>query len=155
MVGEFTSKFDREILNDRMAEKEAETARSQKEQAEVDRVAQMLDEIGNVLQDRARFIRDRFDNAAESVPEGAVGFHFDFTATDDRREAKLWIRARLNDSQLAIRLESRFEVPTLQRKQSVYVNVPTTIEPNLERARRFVEHRKRAAALALSATPRA
>jgi hypothetical protein len=139
VVGEFTSKFDREILHDRMAEEEAEAARSRREQAEIDRVAQMLKDIGDVLQDRARFIRDRFDNAAESVPEGAVGFHFDFAATDERREAKLWIRARLNDSQLAIRLESWFEVPTLQRKQSDYVNIPTTTEPNLERTRRFVE----------------
>jgi len=139
-MGEFTTRFDAEILKSKMAELEAEKAKKAKAEAEVSRVDQMLEEVGKLLDHRAKFIIERFPNAKLVDPgEGApVGFVFSFTETADRKAATFSVQARIKESRLAIIVESRLRVPSIQKVQYDYVTLPTN-QPDTGRARRFIE----------------
>jgi hypothetical protein len=137
MPGDFTNRFDREILRSKMAELEEEKNRSAKEQKELDKIEQVLLEIGRLLDRRASFLSERFGNSAREEI-GGVGFKFRFDPSGDRRRAAFSMRARVNDSRLAILLESNFEIPDQSVKQYDYMSLPVQ-RVDLERARRFVE----------------
>lgn len=136
-MGEFTTRFDAEILRSKFAEMEAERQKQAKEKAEVDKVDRMLEEIGAILEKRAHFVEERFPNATRQPLEG-TGFCFTFAETPDRKQATFSLTAHIKESRLAIAVESRFEVPAIRKKQYDYVNTPTT-QPDVERARRFIE----------------
>ena len=135
-MGDFTARFDREILQSQFAEIEAKMA-AEKEQAEVDRIDLMLAEIAKILVKRAKFVEERFPNA-QPLGSEVAGFRFAFEQTGDRVEARFLIQASVNESRLAIRVCSRYEVPSRQKDQRDYVTLPTT-QPNIDRARRFIE----------------
>lgn len=139
-MGDFTTRFDAEILKSKMAEMEAAKAKEAKAKAEVDRVDRLLAEVAEILEHRAKFIVERFPNATPVANEDSsqVGFAFAFSETTDRKAATFSLQAKIKESRLAIIVESRMKVPCVQRVLYDYVTMPTN-QPDVERARRFIE----------------
>jgi hypothetical protein len=138
MPGDFTNRFDREVLRSQMAELQAKEKEGEKARREEEAVDRRLAEIGAILEKRAAFIRERFPGAAPEPIEGA-GFRFAFGPRAKREKgATFSIRARANDSRLAILVESDFEIPDAGVRERDYVSVPVR-EADIERARKFVE----------------
>lgn len=138
MPGDFTNRFDREILRSKMAEIDEAKNRGAKEQEELDKIERDLGEIGALLDRRAGFISERFSNGVrENI--GGIGFRFGFKATPERpRPAVFSLRARANESRLAILIESNFEIPESGTKEYDYITIAVA-KMDLERAKQFVE----------------
>jgi hypothetical protein len=138
MPGDFTNRFDKEILRSKMAEIEDAKNRFAEEKKELEKIERDLAEIGRLLDRRAGFLRERFSNSAQQEI-GGIGFKFTFQPTADRqRSAVFSIRARANDSRLAILIESNFEVPEIAAKEYDYVTIPVK-KMDLDRAKQFIE----------------
>ncbi len=136
--GDFTSRFDREIIRSQMAEAAAKESAADKERREAERVESQLAEIGKILDRRAAFLRERFPNASPEECAG-VGFKLRFLPKAGRPAgATFWLRARVNESRLAILVESNFEIPDAGAKEYDYVTLPVQ-RPEIERARSFIE----------------
>jgi hypothetical protein len=137
MVGEFTGRFDREVLKEKLGEDDPELARLQRLEKEQQDLARGLEDLGAILAKRERFMLERFANASAEELSGH-GFQLRFEGTDDRRRASFLMRARPNDSKLAIVVESRHEIEGEPNPSFDYVTLPVS-QVDLDRARRFVE----------------
>jgi hypothetical protein len=138
MPGEFTSRFDKEILKSALAEQNKKALEQAKEKAEQDRIDNDVKEIGKLLEKRAGFIKERFANGAEEKVD-YNGFRFAFQKSGDKKEAVFFMRVRLNDSRMAILVESQWEFPGAAKKiEYDYITLPTQ-KVDMDKARRFVE----------------
>jgi hypothetical protein len=138
MPGDFTSKFDKEILKSAMAEQQKKALDAAKEKAEQDRIDQDVLEVGKILQRRAGFIKDRFPNAVEEKVE-FTGFRFQFQATADKKAAVFFMRARTNESRMAVLVESQWELPNAAKKiEYDYITLPVQ-KVDMDKAKRFIE----------------
>lgn len=145
--GEFTTKFDREILRSKAAENDAARLEVEKERAEQERVGEFLRAIQAVVEKRAQFIVERFPGARRG-DLGGVGWRFEFAGGGggggDRAAraaspiAAFQVRARLNDTRLAIVVESEIEIPARSVREKDYISIPLT-SFDLERAKTFIE----------------
>ncbi|GIW71618.1 MAG: hypothetical protein KatS3mg102_1160 [Planctomycetota bacterium] len=139
MVGEFTGKFDREILKSHLVDPAQQ--QREREQREQQRLEQELHQIGKIIDHRRKFLLERFANALadeETPPPGVPGMALRFEPDGVLRKAKFVLRARPNDSRLAIVIEARYEIAGLQHPSYDYITLPVT-QVDLERARRFIE----------------
>ncbi len=137
MPGEFTSRFDKEILKSHLAEQHKKALDAQKEQAEQDRIDLDVKEIGKILDRRVAWVKERFPNAAPEKVD-YTGFRFKFAQTAERKAAVLFMRARTNDSRMAILVESQYEIPGANVKEYDYVSL-TTQKVDMDKAKRFIE----------------
>ncbi len=138
--GEFTTKFDREILRSKAAEGEAARLEAEKEHAEHERIGEHLRAIQDIVEKRARFIVERFPGARRG-DLGGVGWRFEFAGGGEAAGAPIaafQVRARLNDTRLAILVESEIEIPSRSVREKDYISIPLTTF-DLERARNFIE----------------
>lgn len=138
--GEFTRKFDREILRDASAEaEEREVARRRVDAENAALEAEFL-KILTILDYRARWLQDRFPACREkaSGEDGARGRRFEFT--NPAGEVVGWIefRTRLSDSQQAIVIESFMELKGAFPRRHDYVTFPKE-HVHVDRTKRFVE----------------
>jgi hypothetical protein len=138
MPGDFTNRFDKEILRSKMAELDEAKSKFEKEKQELEKIERDLGEIGQILDRRAGFLRERFANSKREEL-GGVGFRFSFAPTADRpRSAIFSLRARANESRLAILIESNFEIPEAGSKEYDYITIAVA-KMDFDRAKQFVE----------------
>lgn len=135
--GEFTRKFDREILNDETAAEEEAEAQRLAALAEDQSLTAEFDKIQSVLDYRAKWLKERFPACEDKSGKGSRGRRFEFAAG-----GKLvgWIefRVRLTDSQQGVLIESSMELVGRFPRRHDYVNFPKE-NVNLDKAKRFVE----------------
>lgn len=139
MVGEFTGRFDREILNSELAAMAEEARKRDAERQKADALAADIEKISGVLEQRAQFVMERFPNAERKQgPE--AGFVLAFGKHEALREALFIMRARTNESQLAILVESRYEIDgDASGAHYDYVSLPVD-HVDHDRAKRFIEN---------------
>ena len=138
MPGEFTSRFDKEILKSALAGEQKKKLEQEKEKAEQDRIDSDVKEIGKLLEKRAGFIKERFPNAVEEKVD-FQGFRFSFAPSGDKKQAVFFMRVRTNDSRMAILVESQYEMPGSAKKiEYDYITLPTQ-KVDMDKARRFIE----------------
>lgn len=137
MPGEFTSRFDKEILKSALAEQNKKALEQAKEKAEQDRIDLDVKEIAKIAERRVPWIKERFPNAEEEKVDH-LGFRFRFNQTPERKAASLLIRVRTNDSRMAIMVESQYEVPVNKVKEYDYISLPTQ-KVDMDKAKRFIE----------------
>lgn len=138
MPGDFTNRFDREILRSKMAELDQLKNEQAKEQKELDQIERDLLEIGKIIERRAAFLGERFTNARREEI-GGVGFKFLFAPAEGKaQQAVFSLRARANDSRLAIVVESNFEIPDAGAKEYDYISISTR-KMDIDRAKAFIE----------------
>ena len=137
MPGEFTTRFDKEILKSHLAEQQKKALEAQKEQSEQSRVENEVKEIGKILERRAPFLRERFPNAQQETVD-YTGFKLNFAQTGERKSASFFLRTRLNDSKMAILVESQYEIPSRNIKEYDYISL-ATVKVDMDKAKRFIE----------------
>ena len=139
MPGEFTSRFDKEILKSTLAEQNKKALDKAKEQADQDKIDADVREIGKLLDRRSGFLKERFPN---SVPEKIdhLGFKLSFTQTGDKKSpaGSFFLRTRANESRMAILVESQYEIPSKGVKEYDYISLPT-LKVDMDKAKRFIE----------------
>ncbi len=135
--GEFTRKFDRDILRDETAAEEEREAQRRLELAEDAALEAEFNKILSVLDYRAAWLRDRFPSCRD-VGGAFRGRRFEFSDGAGKAVGSVEFRVRLTDSQQGIALESFMELEGSFPRRHDYVNFPKE-QVNLDRAKRFVE----------------
>jgi hypothetical protein len=135
--GEFTRKFDREILGDESAAKEEEEIRQRLASAEEKALEEEFLKIMEILEYRSAWIKNRFEGCVEPGKLGFRGRRFEFK-DDDKLIGWLEFRTRLTDSQQAIMIQSFMQLEGQFDKRCDYVTFPKE-KVNGERAKKFIE----------------
>jgi hypothetical protein len=135
--GEFTRKFDREILGDETAAREEELHRQRLAEAGDKALEAEFHRIMNVLEYRAQWLRERFPSCVEPKQLSFRGRRFEFI---QQNEVVGWLEfhTRLTDSQQGIMVQSFMELRDQFPKRCDYVSFPKE-KVNLDRVKRFVE----------------
>lgn len=137
--GEFTRKFDRDILGDESAAaEEAEAQRLLAEQQD-QALEREFQKVQSVLEYRAQWLKERFPECEDKGGQGFRGRRFEFRSANSGKMIG-WIefRIRLTDSQQGIVVESTMELEGHFPRRHDYVNFPKE-NLSLEKAKRFVE----------------
>jgi hypothetical protein len=137
--GEFTRKFDREILQDATAEAEEKDVQRRRLQAEDAALEAEFLKVMNVLEYRSTWLRERFPAMREPGKLDFRGRRFEFGSKSGPAVVG-WIefRTRLSDTQQAIVIESFMQLEGVFAKRYDYVSFPKEAV-NLDRSRRFIE----------------
>lgn len=137
--GEFTRKFDREIMKDATVERE-EMAAAQRAMAEEEQALETeFQKILGILAHRAEWLHSRFDGISEPESVDFRGRHFDFPKKSDSVGVGwLEFRCKLTDTSLGIILECLMGVEGRFKKRYDYVVFPKE-KVNMERAKKFIE----------------
>ena len=135
--GEFTRKFDREILNDESAADEEREAQRMRLLAEDKTLEQEFEKILAVLDYRAKWLQSRFPECQDQKGVDFRGRRFEFF---NKGKCKGWIefRTRLTDSQLGIMIESNMQLEGAFPRRHDYVTFPKE-KVSLDKAKHFVE----------------
>lgn len=135
--GEFTRKFDRDILGDDTAAQEEELHRARALELQDKALEAEFHRIMSVLEYRAQWLRDRFPNCVEPKQLGFRGRRFEFVHGN---ETVGWLEfhTRLTDSQQGILVQSFMELQGQFPKRCDYVSCPKE-KVNLERIKKFIE----------------
>ncbi|MEZ6189005.1 MAG: hypothetical protein R3F62_28905 [Planctomycetota bacterium] len=139
--GEFTRKFDREILGDDSAAAEERAHLAKLQEAEQAALELEFTKLLQVLEYRAAWLRERFPGMREPKLESARGRRFEFGPSPmDKGRTVGWLefRTRLTDSQQAVLLESLMELEGQFSKRHDYVTFPKE-KVSIDKAKRFVE----------------
>jgi hypothetical protein len=136
--GEFTRKFDREILQDSTAEAEEQAVQRRKLEAQDTALEAELLKVTNVLEYRATWLRERFPRMREPGTLDFRGRRFEFTDKAGALVGSIEFRTKLNDMQLAIVIESFMQLEGAFARRYDYVSFPKD-QVNVDRARRFIE----------------
>jgi hypothetical protein len=135
--GEFTRKFDRDILGDETAAAEEEEVQRRKRSVEDQALEDEFVKILDVLDYRSQWLRSRFPECTEKKGVEFRGRRFEFL-----RGGKTvgWIefRTRLTDSQQGISVESFMQLDGVFPKRHDYVICPKE-NVSLDRVKRFIE----------------
>jgi hypothetical protein len=135
--GEFTRKFDRDILGDASAEVEEQEAQ-RRAAASLDQALEAeFSKILDVLAYRAEWLRDRFKGCKDVASVDFRGRRFEFSH-EEKQVGWIEFRVRLTDTQEGIRIESFMELDGQFPRRHDYVNFPKTNVP-VDRVKRFVE----------------
>jgi hypothetical protein len=135
--GEFTRKFDRDVLKDEKAgleELEAQKKRQKAEESAVDGELKKLDEL---LAYRAGWLRDRFKTMVEPKIDFR-GRRFEFEKLGNAGPGWLEFKCRQTDTGLGIILESFMLLEGKFKKKYDYVTFPKT-GVDVDRAKKFIE----------------
>jgi hypothetical protein len=135
--GEFTRKFDRDILGDETAAEDEKQARKLLALKEDEVVQAEFNKILSVLEYRAAWLTERFQGCAEATSIDFRGRRFEFK---DKGKLVGWIefRTHLTDSKMGITIESYMELEGQFPKKHDYVTFPKE-NVKLERAKTFIE----------------
>ncbi len=136
--GEFTRKFDREILQDSTAEAEEREVQRRKLAAEDAALEAEFLKVMSVLEHRGSWLRERFPKMREPKSLDFRGRRFEFAEGDGKVIGWIEFRTRLSDSQQAIVIESFMQLDDVFARRYDYVSFPKDAV-NLDRTRRFVE----------------
>lgn len=136
--GEFTRKFDREILQDSTAAAEEQAVQRRKAEAQDSALEAEFLKIMNVLEYRGTWLRERFPGLREPGALDFRGRRFEFTDKAGALVGWIEFRTKLSDSQLAIVIESFMQLEGAFNRRYDYVSFPKE-SVNLDRTRRFVE----------------
>ena len=136
--GDFTRKFDRDILGDTSAEEEEREVQRLRMRAEDQAVEAEFDKILSVLEYRAAWLRDRFPRCKEPPGVKFRGRRFEFHGDDGKVVGTIEFHVRLTDSQQGIMIESFMNLEGQFPRRHDYVNSPKE-NVNAARAKRFVE----------------
>lgn len=137
--GEFTRKFDREIMKDETVEKEDLAALQAMQQAEKDAIESEMLKLLGILEHRATWLEQRFPAMSEVEETGFRGRRFEFPKTPESVGAGwLEFRIRLTDTGLGIVLECFNGIEGQFKKRYDYVVFPKE-KINIDRAKKFVE----------------
>ncbi len=133
--GEFTRKFDRDILKLPGAKEREESARESSERRKKEAIEAELAKIEGLLQYRKDWLQQRFSNIVLSTPDdGRRGLAL--SLEKDGQQAHLEFSYRLNDSGLAVLLESRTGAG--DKKLYDYTSFPAE-RVEYDRAKNFIE----------------
>ncbi len=132
--GEFTRKFDRDILKLPGSEEREASAKARQEAKKNELLEAELAKIEGLLQYRKDWLKQRFANIAVTKPEGKRGLLL--TLGEGPEQASLEFVYRLNDSKLAVLLESR--TGTDAKKLYDYTSFPAE-KVEYDRAKNFIE----------------
>jgi hypothetical protein len=137
--GEFTRKFDREILRDQTAEAEEREVQKRRENAAEAAVEAEFLKILNVLDYRAGWLRERFPGVREPAGLDFKGRRFEFPGKDGKASVG-WIefRVKMSDTGQAIVVESLMGLEGAFARKHDYVSFPKDKVP-VDKMRRFVE----------------
>lgn len=136
--GEFTRKFDREILQDATAEAEEREVQRRRIVAEEAALEAEFLKVMNVLEHRGNWLRERFPRMREPGSLDFRGRRFEFCDATGAVVGWIEFRTRLSDSQMAIVIESFMQLEGVFGRRYDYVSFPKEAV-NLDRTRRFVE----------------
>jgi hypothetical protein len=137
--GEFTRKFDRDILGDETAAAAEETARELALVKEDEAVDAEFNKILSVLEYRATWLTERFEGCSEATSVDFRGRRFEFK---DKGKIVGWIefRTHLTDSKMGITIESFMQLEGHFPKRHDYVTFPKE-NVKLDRAKKFIENK--------------
>jgi hypothetical protein len=136
--GEFTRKFDRDILNDKEAANEEREVQRKRELAADAAVEAEFLKILNILDYRAQWLRDRFKSMQEPKAVDFRGRRFEFPGPGGQLAGWIEFRTKLSESQQAIVIESFMQLEGVFNRKYDYVSFPKEAV-NVDRVRRFVE----------------
>lgn len=136
--GEFTRKFDREILQDATADAEERDIQRRKLQAEDVALEAEFLKVMSVLEYRSSWLRERFPAMREPGKLDFRGRRFEFSSKAGAVVGWVEFRTRLSDSQQAIVIESFMQLEGVFARRYDYVSFPKEAV-NLDRSRRFIE----------------
>jgi hypothetical protein len=136
--GEFTRKFDREILQDQSAEQEERAAQKRRAEAEDSALEAEFLKVMNILEYRASWLRERFPGLREPGGLDFRGRRFEFADKGGGQIGWIEFRTRLSDSHQAIVIESFMQLEGVFSRRYDYVSFPKEQVP-VDRARRFIE----------------
>lgn len=134
--GEFTRKFDRDILGDASAEEEERAAQQAALKAEDRALEEEFDKILSVLDYRAKWLTRRFPEA-RIVDVDFRGRRFEFTSGGKVR-GTIQFQTRLTESHQGITVESTMDLEGAFPRRHDYVNFPKE-RVQIDRVKRFVE----------------
>lgn len=136
--GEFTRKFDREVLQDVTAEAEEREVQRRKVEAEDQALESEFRKVLEVLDYRSKWLKERFPGLREPGGIDFRGRRFEFQDKQGKQVGWIEFRTRLSDSQQAIVIESFMQLEGGFTKRYDYVSFPKQ-QVNVDRTRRFVE----------------
>lgn len=135
--GEFTRKFDREILGDETAAEEEREAQRLKLAAHDNALEEEFEKILAILDYRSQWLRSRFSECKQVTALEFRGRRFEFVK-DGKLRGWIEFRTRLTDSQQGIAIESFMELEGAFARKHDYVTFPKE-KINMDKAKRFVE----------------
>jgi hypothetical protein len=138
--GDFTRKFDRDVLKDDSAALEELEAQRAKQRAEEEGVEGEFVKLANVLQYRANWLQDRFKGVIEPKGLSFRGRRFEFPKKEKAGPGWIEFRSHLTDTGLGIILESFMELDGKFKKKYDYITFPK-VGVDVERAKKFVENK--------------
>jgi hypothetical protein len=137
--GEFTRRFDREIMKDETVEKDELAALQALKTAERNALEEEFLKIEGILEHRAKWLHERFSDMNELKELDFRGRRFEFPKKPETVGAGwLEFRIRLTDTSLGILLECNMGIEGRFKKRYDYVVFPKE-NVNIERTRKFVE----------------
>lgn len=138
--GEFTRKFDREVLKDDSAAKAELEAQKRRHQEEEAGLESEFGKLNEVLAYRAQWLRERFPGVQEAPKVEFRGRRFEFPKRGAVGPGWIEFRSRLTETGLGITLECYMALEGRFGKRYDYVNFPKTgVDP--ARAKKFVENK--------------
>ncbi len=138
--GEFTRKFDRDVLKDESAAVEELAAQRRRQQAEEAGLEDEFKKLSDILDYRAKWLTERFQGVIDSAKIDFRGKRFEFPKRGGVGPGWIEFRTRLTETGLGISLESYMQLEGKFAKRYDYVNFPKT-GLDVNRAKKFVENK--------------
>jgi hypothetical protein len=137
--GEFTRKFDRDIMGDESVERDEREVLHALQTSEREATDEQFSKLMALLGHRAKWLHERFEGIEEPEDVDFRGRRFDFPQS----EASVgvgWLefRTRLTDTALGIILECYMGVEGRFKKRYDYVTFPKE-SVNFDKAKKFIE----------------
>jgi hypothetical protein len=138
--GEFTRKFDRDVLKDETAAVEELEAQRKRQQLEESGLESEFVKLAEILTYRAKWLSERFPGVIEVGKTDFRGKRFEFPKRDKVGPGWMEFRSRLTETGLGISLECYMQLDGKFGKRYDYVNFPKT-GVDIARAKKFVENK--------------
>src|SRR5581483_727943 len=138
--GEFTRKFDRDVLKDESAAVEELEVQRKRQLAEEAGLEGEFSKLNEILAYRAKWLTERFTGVTEAAKIDFRGKRFEFPVRDKVGPGWMEFRSRLTETGLGITLECFMQLDGKFGKRYDYVNFPKT-GVDVTRAKKFVENK--------------
>ena len=137
--GEFTRKFDREVLKDESAAIEELEAQKKRQQADEAGLEGEFQKLAEILDYRAKWLVERFPGVVEKKLDSRAK-RFEFPKKAAAGPGWMEFRSKLTETGLGITLECNMLLEGKFAKRYDYVNFPKT-GVDVPRAKKFVENK--------------
>ncbi|MBI3722675.1 hypothetical protein HY251_01775 [bacterium] len=138
--GEFTRKFDRDIMKDDTAALEELEAQRKRQLQEDEGIEHQFKKLQEILERRSKWLKDRFTGVTEPSALDFRGRRFEFPQKDNVGPGFVEFRAHLTDTGMGITLECYMGLEGKYKKKYDYMNFPKS-GIDVERAKKFVENK--------------